>query len=115
MPGESPLKYYDGWQHFWLIGVRRQVAGLNAALSRHSYVYAGVVLGLGVILAAAGLIYGPHVDLWEQWICGGHADPWQQWLAPVLLGAGGLLLLLGLGGLASAVVGGLAAGKDGGG
>jgi hypothetical protein len=99
-PGESPLKYYEGWHHFWLFGVRREVSGLNRRLARHPYLYSVVALSLGAALVAAGLLYGSSVS-----------D--EGWPAPTLAGAGSLCLILGIGGLISALAQTIAARKDG--
>ena len=89
-PGESPLKFYEGWQHFWLFGVRHQARGLSASLARRPYLYPLVALGLGVLLGAAGLLWGG-------------LGRYEDWVAPVLLGGAVLCFLFAVGGFVSAL------------
>lgn len=89
-PGQSPLAYYGGWQHFWLHGVRPQVDGVNRVLIRHPFLYAALAICAGASFIAAGLLLGLHVT-----------D--ENWPAPVLIAAGGLMVIAGIGGLVSAI------------
>jgi hypothetical protein len=107
-PGQSPLTYYEGWQHFWLVGVRGQVRGLNARLDRRPFTYPLVGLALGLLLVGAGLLYSQRVvskDVWMSYI----ADPARlglrgvTYVPPIMIGGGVLLLLLSFGGLVSAL------------
>jgi hypothetical protein len=107
-PGESPLTYYGGWQHFWLSGVKGQVRGLNARLDRRPFAYPLVGLALGVLLVGAGLVYSQQAVseyVWTSYI----ANPAGEGLAgarlapPIMIGIGIVLLLLSFGGLVSAL------------
>ena len=99
-PGESPLKVYEGWQHFWLFGVRHQARGLSASLARRPYVYPLVALGVGVILATAGLLWGG-------------LGRFEDWVAPALLGGAALCFLFAVGGFVSALAARMAEKKEG--
>ena len=99
-PGESPLKVYEGWQHFWLFGVRHQARGLSASLARRPYVYPVVALGVGVILATAGLLWGG-------------LGRFEDWAAPALLGGAALCFLFAVGGFVSALAARMAEKKEG--
>lgn len=100
-PGESPLKVYEGWQHFWLFGVRHQTTRLSASLARRPYLYPLVALGVGMILGVAGLLWGGR---------GSFGD----WVAPSLLGGAALCLLFAAGGFVSALAARMAEKKEGG-
>jgi hypothetical protein len=99
-PGESPLKVYEGWQHFWLFGVRHQTAQVGAFLARRPYLYPLVALGVGVALGVAGLLWGGQ-------------GRYQDWVAPALLGGAVLCLLFAVGGFASALAARTADKKEG--
>ena len=100
-PGESPLKVYEGWQHFWLFGVRHEARQLSASLARRPYLSPLVALGVGAVLGVAGLLWGGS----------GRAE---DWVAPALLGAAALCLLFAVGGFVSALVAGMVEKKEGG-
>lgn len=100
-PGESPLKAYDGWQHFWLFGVRQQAKGFSAALARRPYLYPLAAVGIGLTLGAAGLLWGGR-------------GRFEDWLAPALLGGAVTCFLFAVGGFVSALSAGMVEKREGG-